>query len=65
MPTPAVLFASVVFGIIGFVAFRYGTKNASVKPVAIGLGLMAYPYFISKTWLLYVIGCALCAGLFL
>jgi hypothetical protein len=26
---------------------------------------MAYPYAISRTWLLYAVGLALCAGLFL
>ena len=65
MPTPAVLFASVLFGLIGFAAFRYGKKDASWQPMAIGVALMVYPYFISQTWLLYTIGCVLCIGLFL
>jgi hypothetical protein len=25
---------------------------------------MAYPYFVSQTWLLYAIGCALCLVLY-
>jgi hypothetical protein len=32
--------------------------------MAIGVALMVYPYFISQTWMLYVIGLALCGGLY-
>ncbi len=65
MLSPAVLFASVLFGAIGFAAFMYGKKSYRWKPLGLGVALMAYPYFISRTWLLYAIGGALCAGLFL
>jgi len=65
MPTPAVLFASVLFGAIGLGAFIYGKKSYRWQPLGLGVALMVYPYFISQTWLLYAIGCALCAGLFL
>jgi len=64
MPGPAALFAAVIFGVIGFAAFRYGKKHALVPPIAIGLALMVYPYFVSQTWLVYAIGCALCGGLY-
>ena len=30
----------------------------------IGLALMLYPYAISATWLMYVIGIALCGALY-
>ena len=59
MPTPAALFGSLVFGVIGLVAFRYGKKSAFIVPTLLGLGLMIYPWFVSETWMLYVIGCAL------
>lgn len=65
MPTPAVLVAGLLFGGIGFLAFRYGKRQALFMPMIIGIGLMVYPYFVAQTWLLYVIGCGLCAGLFL
>jgi len=48
-----------VFGVIGLVAFRYGKKSALIVPMLLGLGLMIYPWFVSETWMLYVIGCAL------
>ena len=59
MPTPAALFGSLFFGVIGLVAFRYGNKSTLIVPMLLGLGLMIYPWFVSETWMLYVIGCAL------
>jgi hypothetical protein len=65
MPTPAQLFAYILFGIVGLVAFRYGKQRGLWGAVSIGLALMVYPYFVSQTWLLYLVGTALCAGLFI
>ncbi len=65
LPSPADLLGSVLFGIVGFAAYRYGKKSGSFNPMAIGVTLMVYPYFVSQTWLLYVIGLALCASLYL
>lgn len=65
LPSPAALFAMLLFGIIGFAAFRYGKKNGSVNPMLLGVGLMVYPYFVSRTWALYAVGLALCAALYL
>jgi len=59
MPTPAALFGSLFFGVIGLVAFRYGKKSTLIVPMLLGLGLMIYPWFVSETWMLYVIGSAL------
>jgi len=63
MPTPTVLFADLIFGVIGLAVFAYGRKNALWRTMAIGLALAAFPYFVSQTWLLYAIGAALCAAL--
>jgi hypothetical protein len=63
--SPAALFGSLLFGAIGLGAFLYGKKMVLYKPMLIGIVLMAYPYFVPETWLLYVIDCALCLGLFL
>jgi hypothetical protein len=59
MPSPAALFASLIFGIVGFAAFRYGKKSALVVPMILGIVLMVYPYFVPETWMIYAIGCAL------
>lgn len=65
LPSPAYIVAAIVFGIIGFAAYRYGKKTARVKVKWIGVALMLYPYVISDTWLLYVVGAGLCIGLYL
>jgi len=64
LPSPAVLFAGIVFGLIGFVAFNYGRKNIRVGPMVTGVGLMVFPYFVSQTWAVYLVGLALCGLLF-
>jgi len=64
LPSPANLLGSVLFGIVGFAAYRYGKKAGSMNPMVLGVSLMVYPYFVSQTWLLYAVGCGLCAGLY-
>jgi hypothetical protein len=64
MPSPANLFGALIFGVVGLAAFLYGKKQAKMGPLAIGLLLMIYPYFIEETWILYAIGAALTAAIF-
>jgi len=64
MPTPAYLAGAFLFGVIGFAAFRYGKNVASPSAKWLGMALMVYPYAISQTWLLYLVGGGLCAGLY-
>jgi hypothetical protein len=65
LPSPAYLFGAVLFGLIGYAAFRMGRKQQRPRAVWIGVGLMLYPYLVSQTWLLYVVGVALCTGLWI
>ena len=58
------LVAGLLFGGIGFVAFMYGKGQASLKLMLIGAALMGYPYFVSNTLVLYGVGAALTASLF-
>ena len=64
MPTPGALFASILFGLIGAVAFGFGKRNASWRPMVLGVALIVFPYFVEETWVMYVIGSALCIALF-
>ena len=65
LPSPAYLLGAIIFGLIGFGAFRYGRKAGRPVPLWLGVALMLYPYGVSQTMLLYVVGAALCVGLFL
>jgi len=64
LPSPAYIFGAIVFGIIGFAAYRYGKKSQRKTTKWLGVALMVYPYAVSQTWLLYIVGTALCAWLF-
>ena len=60
----AKIVAYIIFGAIGFVAFMYGKKNAFWRPMIIGIALMGYPYLVSGTLAIYLIGIALTAALY-
>ena len=51
----------VVFGSIGLGYFVYGKRQRVVVPLVCGLALMAFPYFVSNTVLVVVIGAVLAA----
>ena len=50
------LFLGVIFSSIGLGYFMYGKKQKMTVPLAYGLILMIYPYFIESTALLSVVG---------
>jgi hypothetical protein len=64
MPTPSALFASIVFGLIGAVAFGYGKRIAAWRAMLSCAALIVFPWFVNATWLLWLVGCALCACLY-
>ena len=64
LPTPAYMVGAILFGIIGFAAYRYGKKASLSEFKWLGIALMIYPYAVTETWLLYTIGVAFCVGLY-
>ena len=58
------IIGGLIFGIIGWCAFNYGRKERNYKILSIGLVLMVYPYFISNTILMYVVGAAITSLLY-
>ena len=61
MGSEAWLLWGVVFGSIGLAYFVYGKKQRRFVPLLCGIALMAFPYFISNTVLLVVVGLVLSA----
>ena len=53
---------TAVFGLAGLAAWRYGRKTDHAPTKWLGVALMFYPYAISRTWMLYAVGVALCAA---
>jgi hypothetical protein len=64
LPSPTYLFGAILFGILGYAAYRYGKKTSNQPTKWIGVILMLYPYAISETWLLYAVGISLCIGIY-
>jgi hypothetical protein len=65
LPSPAYIFGAVVFGLVGIAAYRQGKKAGRPRTKWVGVALMLYPYVISETLLLYLVGAALCVALYL
>lgn len=59
MPSPAYLLGAILFGLIGYAAFRRGRRTSSSALIWAGLALMLYPYAVSPTGLLWGIGAVL------
>ncbi|NDP61457.1 hypothetical protein [Polaromonas sp.] len=65
LPSPAYLAGAILFGIIGYVAFRRGRRTSTASLTWTGVALMLYPYAVSQTWLLWAVGAGLCAWLYI
>jgi hypothetical protein len=63
LPSPAYIIGAILFGLLGLVAWRYGRQRAQPTTKWLGVALMVYPYVVSSTWGLYLVGVALCAGI--
>ena len=59
MGSEAWLLWGVVFGSVGLAYFVYGKKQRRFVPLLCGIALMAFPYFMSNTVLLVVVGLVL------
>ncbi len=59
------LLGGLLFSGIGFIALTYGRSRGGMRAMGIGAILIVYPYFIPNTVVLYVVGIALVAALFL
>lgn len=64
LPSPAYIFGAILFGVVGYVAFRRGRKTSTSALTWTGVALMLYPYAVEQTWVLWVVGVALCGWLY-
>jgi len=65
LPSTAYIVGAVLFGLLGIAAYRYGKRAGRPRSKWLGVALMLYPYAIPQTWLLYLVGVALCAAVFI
>jgi hypothetical protein len=64
LPSPGVLFAVIVFGLIGSAAALIGWRQKKGRMLTIGIVMSMYPYFIDGLVLNWLIGLALTAALY-
>ena len=57
----ATLLWGVLFGSIGLGFFVYGKRQGAPVPLACGIALMVFPYFVSSNWAMVLVGAALMA----
>jgi TRAP-type C4-dicarboxylate transport system permease small subunit len=62
LPTPAYIVGAILFGLIGYGAWRYGKKKSNKYVKWLGVALMLYPYVVPSTWMMYVVGILLCGA---
>ena len=56
LPTPTYLAGMLLFGLVGYVAWRKGRKEKRPALTWAGVALMLYPYVVPQTWLMYLVG---------
>jgi hypothetical protein len=61
MGSAAGLLWGVFFSSLGLGYFMYGKKQKAAVPFACGVALMLYPYFVTNTIMLVVVGVTLAA----
>lgn len=61
LPSPTEILISIVFGLVGWVAWRRGRKTERPITQWTGVALMVYPYLVSGNGWLLGMGTALCA----
>lgn len=58
----APLLWGVLFSSIGLGYFIYGKRQGAPVPLLCGIGLMVFPYFVSNSWTMALVGVALMAA---
>jgi len=55
---------SMIFGVIGMGYMMYGKRTTRIVPLAAGMMLCVFPYFITNFYAMVVVGVALSVGPF-
>jgi hypothetical protein len=64
LPSLAYIAGALLFGMLGWAAFRRGRKMHDPVMTWGGIVLLLYPYVVVQTWLLWAIGVGLSGWLF-
>ena len=61
LPSAWYVLGAILFGIVGYFVYRRGKRTKKPSLLWTGVALMLYPYAVSETWMLWLIGFGLCA----
>ena len=64
LSSPLYIVGAILFGIVGYFAFKRGRKTTAPTLTWTGVALMLYPYAVYQTWLLWLVGVGLCGFLY-
>ena len=64
LPEPLAVVGMVIFSLLGIWAIKEGRREANIKQLLLGIGLVGYSYFTSEVWLVWLIGVALSVAVF-
>ena len=56
LPSAWNIVGAILFGIAGYVFYRRGKSTKQPGLLWTGVALMLYPYAVSETWMLWIIG---------
>ena len=62
MPSTAYIVAIIFFSFAGLAAYYYGKRSEKPTVKWLGVALMFYPYVVTDTVMVYIVGTALCAA---
>ena len=63
LPSPTYIFGVLLFSLLGMAAWMVGKRRQKATTKWLGVALMFYPYAVSQTVLLYLVGVALCGAI--
>lgn len=64
LPSASYIIGMVMFSFIGYAAYRYGKRTERSPVMWLGVALMLYGYVVSTELWMWIVGLALCAGLY-
>ena len=63
LPSPAYIFGAILFSVLGMVAWVIGKRKQKATTKWLGVALMFYPYAVTSTVMLYIVGIGLCVAI--
>ena len=62
LPSPAYIIGAIFFSFAGMAAWYYGKRAGNSTVKWLGVALMFYPYVVTDTVMMFIVGAALCGA---